>query len=572
VSKETTKDIFEPEIPTVPDGWEVLPFNKAANVISDQGKRLKQKQYLEEGEIPVIDQGQDYIGGYTNDKKLAFEGELPVILFGDHTRSLKYVDKPFAVGAEGIKILKPDETYEPKFFYYLLRSFHIPSRGYSRHFQFLKKFHFPLAPEAQQKRIVAEIEKQFSRLDEAVANLKCVKANLKRYKAAVLKAAVEGKLTEEWRIQHPDVEPASKLLERILTERRQKWEEAELSKMKAKGKAPKDDRWKKRYKEAEQPKQEDTYEIPDTWEWTNLGQLTWSVKDGPHYSPKYSETGIPFISGGNIRPEGIDFSSIKYISPELHAELSERCKPEYEDLLYTKGGTTGIARINTETREFNVWVHVAVLKLVDSREPFYLQHALNSNHCYRQSQRYTHGVGNQDLGLTRMIWITLPLPPLVEQKIIIDEIEQRSTVVANIEKQVDADLNRAERLRQSILQKAFSGGLIPGNPNDEPASNLLERIKENQRELTEKKLPKKRGKKVANKKTRDAGKPKAVLSVFDDIKKELSTSELIELAGYPNDADPDTIEAFYLDIKEALKNQQVQVRRDGDFDYFSIRN
>ena len=93
----------------------------------------------------------------------------------------------------------------------------------------------PIAPLAEQKSIVAEIDKQFSRLDEAVANLKRVKANLKRYKAAVLKAAAEGRLTEDWRKQHPDVEAASKLLERILAERRAAWEQAELDKMKLKG-------------------------------------------------------------------------------------------------------------------------------------------------------------------------------------------------------------------------------------------------------------------------------------------------------------------------------------------------
>ncbi len=105
----------------------------------------------------------------------------------------------------------------------------------------------PFAPIHEQKHIVAEIEKQFSRLDEAVASLKRVKANLKRYKAAVLKAAVEGKLTEQWRKEHPDVEPAEKLLERILTERRKKWEESELARMKAKGVEPKDDKWKRNY-------------------------------------------------------------------------------------------------------------------------------------------------------------------------------------------------------------------------------------------------------------------------------------------------------------------------------------
>ena len=191
---KTFEDIFEPAIPIVPAGWDVLPFEQAADVVSDKGKRIKQGSYLPAGAIPIIDQGQEPIGGYTNDQELAYEGGLPVVLFGDPTRSVKYVDRRFAVGAEGVKILRPNDAYVPKFFYYLLRSLQIPSRGYSRHFQFLRKFHFRLAPHTQQVAIVAEIEKQFSRLDEAVASLKRTKANLKRYKAAVLKAAVEGKL------------------------------------------------------------------------------------------------------------------------------------------------------------------------------------------------------------------------------------------------------------------------------------------------------------------------------------------------------------------------------------------
>jgi type I restriction enzyme S subunit len=326
----------------------------------------------------------------------------------------------------------------------------------------------PLAPSDQQKLIVAEIEKEFSRLDEAVTGLKRAKVNLKRYKAAVLKAAVEGKLTEQWRKEHPDVEPAGKLLERVLAERRKKWEEVELAKMKAQGKEPKDDKWKRKYKESDPPKPEETFRIPDTWAWSNLGQLSWSVKDGPHYSPQYSETGIPFITGGNIRPEGIDFSTAKHVTPELHAELSKRCKPEYGDLLYTKGGTTGIARVNTETREFDVWVHVAVLKLVNLIERFYLQHVLNSPFCHRQSQRYTHGVGNQDLGLTRMIWITVPIPPLEEQRVILKEIEQRLSIVGDVEEQITKNEKRIQRLRQSILKKAFSGRLVLQIENQSP--------------------------------------------------------------------------------------------------------
>lgn len=323
----------------------------------------------------------------------------------------------------------------------------------------LEEISVPIAPRDQQDRIVAEIEKQFSRLDEAVASLKRVKANLKRYKAAVLKAAVEGKLTEEWRKQNPDVEPASKLLERILTERRTKWEEAELAKMKAKGKEPKNDKWRDRYKEPEPLIDGQVFEIPPSWAWTNLGQVSWSVKDGPHYSPSYTDNGIPFISGGNIRPNGIDFSSAKYISPELHEELSARCKPRVGDLLYTKGGTTGIAYCNTESREFNVWVHVAVIRLLKGIDGAFLQNTLNSPHCYRQSQLYTHGVGNQDLGLTRMIKITLPLPPIKEQEQISFQLDQRMSVVQTLEDQLENNLKRAERTRQSLLSAAFTGAI-----------------------------------------------------------------------------------------------------------------
>lgn len=377
------------------------------------------------------------------------------------------LENNYGFGSTEFHVIRPKAGIDPKYVYYFVSCSDFRREaghnmtgavGQKRvPTDFLKQSTIPLPPTIEdQKRIVSEIEKQFSRLDEAVASLKRIQANLKRYKSAVLKAAVEGKLTEQWRKDHPVVEPADQLLKRILAERRAKWEAEELAKMKAKGIKPKDDTWKKKYKEPAGPDTVSLPELPEGWVWTALGQLAWSVKDGPHYSPKYSASGIPFISGGNIRPEGIDFSSAKYIPPELHAELSQRCKPEHGDLLYTKGGTTGIARINTETRDFNVWVHVAVLKLVDSIEPFYLQNALNSTHCYKQSQQYTHGVGNQDLGLTRMVWITVPLPPLTEQKIITEEIDRRLSVTEELETTIETNLKRAERLRQTILQQAFS--------------------------------------------------------------------------------------------------------------------
>lgn len=352
-------------------------------------------------------------------------------------------------GSSEFHVLRPSDQVDAKYLYYFVSSqaFRKEAAGHMTGAvglrrvpsAFLADAQLPLVPLDEQRRIVAEIEQQFSRLDEAVANLLRVKANLKRYKASVLKAAVEGRLVEtEASIAQREgrsYETGEQLLQRILDERREMWV--------GRGK----------YKEPVSPRIDHTFELPQGWAWATLGHLSLSVKDGPHYSPKYVDDGIPFISGGNVRPEGIDFTSTKYISKELHQELSKRCKPEVGDLLYTKGGTTGIARVNTDPREFNVWVHVAVLKLAKSLHRFYVQHALNSQHCYRQAQEYTHGVGNQDLGLTRMVWITVPLPPLAEQARIVAEVDRHLSIIREVEAEVDVNIQRSQALRQVTLSQ-----------------------------------------------------------------------------------------------------------------------
>ena len=326
------KEAFEFKQPVVPTSWEIIPFKKAVSIISDKGKRIKQKEYLQSGAFPVIDQGQDYIGGYTNDKNLVFDGKLPIIVFGDHTRVIKYVYEPFAVGADGIKILRPENCYSFKFFYYLLTSLLIPSRGYSRHFQFLRNFYFPLAPLPEQHRIVAEIEKQFSRLDEAVAGLKRIQANLKRYRASVLKSAVEGKLTAEWRKQHPDTEPAEQLLQRILKERRAHWEQAELEKMQAAGKPPKDDQWKQKYKEPVMPDVSELPALPDGWVWGKLQLLTLGVEYGT--SAKSKEKGnCPVLRMGNIQNYKFDWSNLVY---SVDKEEIEKYLLKVNDVLFNR--------------------------------------------------------------------------------------------------------------------------------------------------------------------------------------------------------------------------------------------
>ena len=436
----------EQNINQLPKGWKWVKLGELCDKISLNKIKIQQKDYLQEGTYPVVDQGQDLIGGYYNDKNLVIPSEPPYIVFGDHTKVKKYINFNFVAGADGVKVLKAKDIVDSKFLFYSLFTIKIEDKGYARHFQLLEKELFPLPPKPTQQAIVSKIEELLSELDKGIENLRIARQQLKTYRQSVLKWAFEGKLTERLRIKEQKLSNGNAFVKQLNEEREH---QQKIKKVKLKPIPSIEDE-----ELLELPK------LPNEFAWIRLGNLLWSVKDGPHYSPKYQSTGIPFISGGSIRPMGIDFGNVKFISEELHNELSQRCKPEKGDVLYTKGGTTGIAKVNTYDIDFNVWVHVAVLKTLKSINPFYLEHALNSTHCYKQSQKYTHGVGNQDLGLTRMILITLPICSYEEQGEIVQEIESRLSVADKMEESIIQSLQQAEALRQSILKKAFEGKLI----------------------------------------------------------------------------------------------------------------
>ena len=267
----------------------------------------------------------------------------------------------------------------------------------------------PLPPLAEQKRIVAKIEELLPLIDRYEKAWSRLEEFNRRFPAdmqkSLLQMAIQGKLVE----QRAEEGTGEELYRQIQAEKQRLIKEGKIKKEK-----PLPD-----IAEDEVP-----FEIPESWKWVRLGDIILSAKDGPHFSPKYQPSGIPFISTRNISTGKLDFTGAKYISEELHQELCKRCKPKQWDVLYSKGGTTGIAAVNDTDVDFNVWVHVAVLELGDYLFPFYLATALNSPHCYDQSQKLTHGTSNRDLGLTRMINISLPLPPLAEQKRIVAKLEE----------------------------------------------------------------------------------------------------------------------------------------------------
>ncbi|MEP9399772.1 restriction endonuclease subunit S [Mesorhizobium sp. KR2-14] len=195
---------------------------------------------------------------------------------------------------------------------------------------------------------------------------------------------------------------------------------------------------------------------PKGWRQATLGDVIFKASDGPHVSPQYCEDGIPFLSTRHIQRGRVLWQDLKYISEEDARVHWRKCKPERGDLLYTKGGTTGIAAHVNFDEEFAIWVHVALLKTRhEVVSPKWLECMLNSNYCYQQSQVYTHGIANRDLGLKRMVKIKLFVPPLKEQVAFVDRCGAVERVIGRSRLQFD----EADSLFASLQHRAFTGQL-----------------------------------------------------------------------------------------------------------------
>ena len=327
-----------------------------------------------------------------------------------------------------------------------------------------------LPPLAEQRRTVAAIETQFTRLDASVAALRRAQANLKRYRASVLKAACEGRLVpteaELARSEGRDLQSAGVLLERILAERRARWESQE----KRRGK----------YKEPSAPDASALPELPEGWVWASLESIS-EVRLGRQRSPKRA-TGPymrPYLRAANVTWDGLDLSDVKEM--DFNPGELETYRLEPGDILLSEasGSADEVGKPavwNGEIKDCcfqNTLIRVRAYQQI----VFYLFHHLLSDARSGALGRASRGVGIHHLGAERSSSWAVALPPVAEQQRIVAEVERRLSVVQQAEATVEASLARAERLRQSILKQAFSGRLVPQDPDDEPASALLERIR-----------------------------------------------------------------------------------------------
>jgi type I restriction enzyme S subunit len=430
--------------------WEQLSFDEAVEPISDEGKRVDQRDYEPTGALPVIDQGESLIGGYTNDLSKSYTGPLPIVVFGDHTRRVKLVNEPFAVGAQGVKLLRPREGWSVKFFAYLLSTLPIPDRGYSRHYQFVRKLTFPRPRIDEQERVVAEIEKQFTRLDAGVASLKRVQTALKRYRASVLKAACEGRLvsTEAQlaRKENRTYETGEQLLQHILKERRE-WFDRKQSGTKT----------KRKYIEPAPPEISKLPLLPEGWTWGTWNQLSNWVTYGFTRPMPHVEHGIPIITARGVNRGRIDFDGAHLTTREAYSNLSEKDRPQLDDILITKDGTIGRAAIVDTDREFCINQSVAVVWLRSSAmNRRFLLAVIESELTQKPIWAKARGVAIQHLSITDFAKMSVPIPPLAEQQRIVADVDRCISVVEELDRVISTGGQRAERLRQAVLRGAFA--------------------------------------------------------------------------------------------------------------------
>ncbi|MCQ4308626.1 restriction endonuclease subunit S [Pseudomonas stutzeri] len=355
---------------------------------------------------------------------------------------------------------------------------------------YINESKIPLPPASEQQRIVAKIEELFSELDKGVENLRTAQQQLKVYRQVLLKHAFEGKLTAGWRAQNPDkLESAEALLAHIQQEREgrdqqllQDWQAAQKE-------------WEENGKVGSKPSKpkvqkalppltvEELVELPKLpmgWAWVKYGDLCSLVRNGISAKPD-GDSGTPIFRISAVRPLFFDMTDIRYIDNSTGGFDSYYL--QRGDLVFTRyNGSRHYVGVCAEYRSDGKYLFPD--KLVQTRvfskkiSTSYLEKTLNSgaSRQFIESKIRTtagqSGVSGDDIKST-----PVPVCSPFEQCLIIKEIESKLSEVDQLQQTITHSLQQADALRQSILKKAFSGQLVPQDPNDEPASVLLERIR-----------------------------------------------------------------------------------------------
>ncbi|MEC9644258.1 restriction endonuclease subunit S [Escherichia marmotae] len=420
---------------TRPESWLSKIAIDCFDQISTTNNKVKSTACSPHGLYPVIDQGQNYISGYINDESKLIKITTPICIFGDHTRIIKWVEHNFVPGADGTKLLKPKDFIYPRYAYYSLCALNIPDKGYSRHFKYFKELKIDIPAWEEQKIIAEKLDTLLAQVESTKARLEQIPQILKRFRQAVLAAAVSGNLTEAWR-------------------------------------------------------RKNNFNF-DNWENLTLGHIVKKIEAGKNLKcieipPDNHQYGIIKISA--VTWGEYDEEESKTL-PDNSLFIESR-RISIGDFLISRANTLELLGNPVIVKQVtkNLMLSDKVLRLVmeDYDKPW-INIFLRS--FYGRREIKFRSTGNQlsmrNIGQKALLEIPIPKPPIEEQAEIVRRVEQLFAYADTIEKQVNNALARVNNLTQSILAKAFRGELTAQwraeNPElisgENSAAALLEKIK-----------------------------------------------------------------------------------------------
>ena len=385
----------------IPKGWKQLSFKECSNQKpKSKYKKLKTKEYLESGLYPIIDQGKEFIAGYTDNKGNLYQGPLPVIIFGDHTLYVKFIDTEFAVGADGTVLLYSNKNIiTDKFYYYLISNHNIESEGYQRHLKYLKQKYFLVPPTTEQNKIA----KILSTVDDAIENTDAIIEETQQLKKGLMeKLFIEG-------IGHT------------------------------------------RFKKTKIGR------IPEEWTIEPAEKVCQSVTDGTHDTPKPTEKGRLLVTAKNIKSGILTFEDCYYISEDDYKNIIKRSRVDQYDILYGMiGASVGYAVI-VKQEDVNFAIkNVGLFKMGgDSLLSEWVYNYLSSPKALNFVYRHKGGAARDfaPLGLLRKFPIPMTL------KI---EMGKINSIFAEINEKLVNEQNyksELEQLKKGLLQVLLTGNI-----------------------------------------------------------------------------------------------------------------
>lgn len=295
--------------------WSYIPFEESIEKVTYTTK-IPKKKFLSSGNYPIISQEAEFINGYWDNKDDVFDITDPVVIFGDHTKVVKHIDFNFVLGADGVKVLKPINELNSRFFAYFLESAPVADLGYARHYRLLKEISVPLPPISEQKRIVTILDQAFSDIEQARAKTEQNLKNARELMNVAYHDAITGKLTSVWREANQTVVTASDLLKQLKAKKKELVNEKKISREKA---LP------------ELCKEKVSFDLPESWAWCCLGEIgnatNYPFVDGPFGSSintktDYLETGVPVLRMVNVKPFMFKDYDLKYVDEDKYQQFT----------------------------------------------------------------------------------------------------------------------------------------------------------------------------------------------------------------------------------------------------------